>query len=190
MIIKIIIYTYISVKIQSGMSASTDLIQCTDYQTHFPLNITALPVPSFPDVYADKSTFVLSVYLVMSALSIPGNILTIIVLCNARKIRRKPINMILTHQAFADLMVGVVILTEEILDTQDYMDTVPFVCQFFISRIASGTCMILSYFNITFLSLERHSAIVHPLEYNPDAARKVYQSYLRFIYKKYILCLR
>ena len=171
---KFILLTYISEDNQSAMLASTELIPSTDSQTNIPLAITGLPMPSSPKVEAARTTFVLSVYLVMSALSLPGNLLTIIVLCYAKKIRQKPINMILAHQAFADLMVGVSYLTEEILDTQASMDTVPFVCHFFHSRVASGTCSIMSFYNMAFMSLERHSAIVHPLKYNPVAARKVF----------------
>ena len=122
-----ILLTYISADNQSAMLASTELILYSDSQTNFPSAITGLSMPSFPNIETARTTFVLSVYLVMSALSLPGNLLTIIVLGYAKKICQKTINMILSHQAFADLMVGVAVLIEEILDTLAYMDTVPFV---------------------------------------------------------------
>ena len=125
--------------------------------------------PAFPDVYPAKTTLVLVTYLLLSAFGIPGNVVTMFVLSSSEKLRRKPINVLLVHQAFIDLMVCIVTIVEETLDTREEVSTWPFVCHFFLSKICSGGCMVTSAYNMTFLSLERRSAIVNPLNYDPES---------------------
>ena len=55
--------------------------------------------PSFDGLISDKkSELVRDVYYGICIAGIPGNILTVIVLCSAKKLREKPINMCIIHQ--------------------------------------------------------------------------------------------
>ena len=118
------------------------------------------------DVYQKKNTIELLSYFILSGLGIPGNVMTMVVLLSSAKLRKKPINVILIHQSCIDMIVCMLVITEELLDTSD--DTIiPVICHLFLSRITSGITLLTSSFNMTLLSIERQFAIVNPLQYDP-----------------------
>ena len=127
----------------------------------------------YPEIYPAKKTLVLVAYFLISTFGIPGNILTIWVLNSSVTLRKKPINVLLSHQAFIDLMACVAIILEEILDTREDVSSLPFVCHFLLTKVFSSGCMVVSSYNMTYLSLERYSAIVNPMKYDPEKVLKV-----------------
>ena len=137
---------------------------------------SALPLAPhlwYPDLYPRKETSVLTAYFVISIFGIPGNVATVWVLNSSVTLRRKPINVLLSHQAFVDLMACVATIVEEALDTREDVSSWPFVCHFLLSKVFSSGCMVVSAYNMTYLSLERHSAIVNPMKYDPVKVLKV-----------------
>ena len=137
-----------------------------------------IPIPIapylwYPDIYPAKKTMVLVAYFLISTFGIPGNILTIWVLNSSVSLRRKPINVLMSHQAFIDLMACVAIIAEEALDTREDVSSLPFVCHFLLSKVFSSGCMVVSSYNMTYICLERYLAIVNPTKYHPAKVLKV-----------------
>ena len=54
-----------------------------------------------------KSDLVKNAYYCICAAGIPGNILTIIILCSSKKLRGKPINMCIIHQVYENTHVTI-----------------------------------------------------------------------------------
>ena len=54
----------------------------------------------------DKSGQIQTVFAVIGGCGCPGNILVIWVIINSKRMRSKPFNILITHQAFIDLLVG------------------------------------------------------------------------------------
>ena len=135
-----------------------------------------LPMPPhlwYPDLYPAKETSVLAAYFLISIFGIPGNVVTIWVLNSSAKLRKKPINVLLSHQAFVDLMACVAVIIEESLDTREDVSSWPFVCHFLLSKVFSSVCIVVSAYNMTYLAIERYSAIVNPMKYDPEKVLKV-----------------
>ena len=127
----------------------------------------------YPDLYPSKETSVLVAYFLISIFGIPGNVITIWVLNSSVTLRKKPINVLLSHQALIDVIVCVATIVEEILDTREDVSSWPFVCHFLLTKVCSSGCMVVSAYNMTYLSLERYSAIVNPMKYDPEKVLKV-----------------
>ena len=79
----------------------------------------------YPDIYPTKKTSVLVAYFLISTFGIPGNIVTIWVLNSSLTLRKKPINILLSHQAFINLMACNAIIVEEALDTREDVSSWP-----------------------------------------------------------------
>ena len=110
--------------------------------------------------------------MIICSFGIPANLLTMIVLASATKLRQKPINIFLIHQCAADGIVCVLALIEEIIGQLSMENMVkPFVCHLILTKMASAMILYVSTYNIVFLTIERFSAIVNPLNYDPEKVR-------------------
>ena len=127
----------------------------------------------YPDLYPDKGASMLATYFLLCSFGIPGNVVTIWVLNSTEALRKKPINVLLIHQAIIDAFVCAATIVEEIVDTSKAASGIPFVCHFILAKSLSSGCMVLSAYNMALLSMERYSAIVHPMQYDPEAVKKV-----------------
>ena len=125
------------------------------------------------DVFGKKSPILLTSYYVFSILGIPGNIITVIVLLSSVKLRQKPINLILVHQAVVDCIACMMTLMEEFMEQfgKQYSSK-PFICHYIISKVLSGSVMYVSSYNIMLLSIERCYAIMKPLQYDSSRVKK------------------
>ena len=103
-------------------------------------------------------------------LGIPGNILTLIVLMSSLTLRQKPVNMFIIHQSFIDFTVCVLSLTERIV--KDFNINGQVICHLFTTTVSSQVTMYVSSYNMTALTIERHSAIIDPLHYDTERVRK------------------
>ena len=151
---------------------TSNIMESHLYTTVDDINITELtelterlPVP--PDIYGVKNeTMMLLTYLI-SALGIPGNVLTMLVLLSSKSLRSKPINIFLIHQTSIDLLSCVVTIFEEIITDMESM-VKPVVCHMFLSKISGGILFYASTYNMVFLSIERYQAIMNPLGYDSE----------------------
>ena len=136
-------------------------------------NVTMHNIIGVPDIFGKKSPIILVTYYVFSTLGIPGNIITAIVLLSSVKLRRKPINIILVHQALVDCIACVVTLIEEFIEQYGtHLLNNPFICRYIASKGLSGIIMYVSSYNIVLLSIERCYAIVKPLQYDNTRVKK------------------
>ena len=109
--------------------------------------------------------------MLLAAFGLPGNILTIVVLCSSKQLRVKPINIFLIHQSIIDLLVGLFRILEEVL-IKSGVDGTPVICQLFTTEITSAIALYTSTYNITFLTIERFLAITNPLHYDAEKVRR------------------
>ena len=124
-------------------------------------------------MYGKKSPILLFSYYILSILGIPGNLITVIVLMSSIKLRQKPVNLILVHQAVVDSIVCIVTLVEEFMgEYGGHHLNKPFICHYITSKSLSGTIMYVSSYNIVLLSIERCYAIVKPFQYDSAKVRK------------------
>ena len=65
-------------------------------------------------------------------------------------------------QSFVDGVVCMVIIIEDILLTIPAA-LIPGVCHLFLNRTLKNICYYASSYNLTFMNIERHSAIVNPM---------------------------
>ena len=124
------------------------------------------------DVYPPRTMAWLTAFLVTSAAGIPGNLITIIIIVNSKKLRCKPINMILAHQSFVDIMVCIVTIVEEIAGNYVVNPAIPFFCHYILTKTTKTVCCFTSTYNITVLSVERYLAIIDPLNYDTDKVKR------------------
>ena len=120
--------------------------------------------------FGGKTDLLLSSYYVISALGIPGNILTIFVLCSNPSLRNKPINIFIIHQSVIDICACVFTILEEFLIQYRFNGQV--LCHLFHTKYASGGAMTTSTYNMVALTIERHFAIVDPLHYDAEKVKK------------------
>ena len=125
-------------------------------------------------LYGEKSPVLLASYYIACILGMPGNIMTVTVILSSKKLRSKPINRILIHQAVIDALVLVATGIEEVMDevANDYIMTLPFVCHYVKSKMLSAITMYASTYNMLVLSVERYSAIIDPLKYDAEKLLK------------------
>ena len=152
-------------------------------------NLTTLPSDVEPNgdadgaLYGNKSPVLLSSYYVACILGLPGNIMTVIVIMTSKLLRRKPINIILVHQAVIDIMVLIATSIEEIMgQVENNFMTAPFVCHYINSKSMSGTCMYVSTYNMLLLSIERYYAIIDPLKYDAEKLLRRLPFYFSFVW--------
>ena len=103
-------------------------------------------------------------------LGIPGNILTLVVLFSNINLRNKPVNMFIIHQSFIDLIVCIISILEKIV--LDFNLNGQVICHLLRTKVSSQMTMYVSSYNMTALTIERHSAIIDPLHYDPDKVKK------------------
>ena len=94
-----------------------------------------------------------------------------LVLCSAANLRRKPVNMFLIHQGFIDLMVCSATLIEYVI-VEVKVKPYPVLCHLIMSKIVSVISGYVSSYNVVILTIERHSAITKPLQYDAESVRK------------------
>ena len=104
---------------------------------------------------------------VLSAASLPGNLLTIVVLCSSHELRSKPVNIFLIHQSVIDIISCCISMFEEVI-TGNASLVQPFICHVFMTKMASPMVFYASTYNMVFLSIERYLAIVNPMKYDAD----------------------
>ena len=124
------------------------------------------------DLYPPRTALWLSAFLVSSAVGIPGNLLTVFIIVNSKSLRCKPINMILAHQAFVDIMVCVVTIVEEVAANYVVNPAIPFLCHYILTKTTNTLCFFTSTYNITLLSIERYLAIIDPMNYDTEKVKK------------------
>ena len=107
-------------------------------------------------------------YYIVCAIGIPGNIATIVVLMSSDKLRRKPVNVFMSHQAVIDLFACVVTIVEEVMDSYGEQLSKPVLCHVFLSKSGSILFLYTSNYNLLALTVERHFAIVNPLNYDSE----------------------
>ena len=141
------------------------------YEATLSLNDTLLNEEEILFGRQDKAMLIS--YYVFSTLGIPGNIMTVLVMLSSVKLRQKPINIILVHQAIIDCIVCTVTLLEEFMgEYGTQFLSKPFVCNYVASKMLSATTMYASSYNILLLSIERCYAIIKPLQYDGASVRK------------------
>ena len=104
---------------------------------------------------------------VLSAVSLPGNMVTIVVLCSSHELRSKPVNIFLIHQSVIDIISCCISMFEEVI-TGNASLLLPFICHVFMTKMASPMVFYASTYNMVFLSIERYLAIVNPMNYDAD----------------------
>ena len=109
---------------------------------------------------------------IVCSVGIFGNFVSIFVLMSSPHLRRKPVNVFMTHQALIDLLACIITITEEIMNTYGEKFVKPFLCHIFLSKSGSMLFLYTSTYNLLALTIERHFAIVNPLNYYPDVVLK------------------
>ena len=115
--------------------------------------------------------FTTVIFYVIGTIGIPSNILTMCILLSTVKLRNKPMNLILAHQACIDMLVCMLTAIEEITNERlekSYL----IICHLVTTRYLSTVCLFMSTYNVAVLSLEQHAAIVDPFGYQQDQVRK------------------
>ena len=105
-----------------------------------------------------------------SAIGIPGNIIAIIVFLSSAQLRKKPINLFFVHQSVIDLAVCAFNIVEEIFIELNINGQGT--CHMIISKTLSLIALYTSTYNMTVLTIERHFAIVNPLQYDSEKVIK------------------
>ena len=114
--------------------------------------------------------FFQALYYIGSVIGIPGNIIAIIVFLSSTQLRRKPINLFFVHQSVIDLAVCAFNIIEEVFIEFDINGQGT--CHVIISKTLSLIGLYTSTYNMTALTIERHFAIVNPLQYDPEKVIK------------------
>ena len=122
------------------------------------------------DIFPPKSTMWLVISYIVGVLSIPGNVLTMIVILSSNLLRDKPINIILAHQAFVDITVCLFALIEDTVVQFDIDAGTPVLCHYMLTK--QNICTYVSTFNMTILAIERYLAVVNPLSYDMEKVKK------------------
>ena len=147
------------------------------------LSNTTEPIPDYQTTWTSEAEFRLTNRLlnvlpiditnyIVCSVGIFGNIVSIFVLMSSPHLRRKPVNVFMTHQACIDLMACIVTLIEEVLNSYGEKFVKPFLCHVFLSKSGSMLFLYTSTYNLLALTIERHFAIVNPLNYFPDVVLK------------------
>ena len=147
------------------------------------LTNTTEPLPDYQTTWTSEAEFRLTNRLlnvlpiditnyIVCIVGIFGNIVSIFVLMSSPHLRRKPVNVFMTHQACIDLMACIVTLIEEVLNSYGEKFVKPFLCHVFLSKSGSMLFLYTSTYNLLALTIERHFAIVNPLNYFPDVVLK------------------
>ena len=111
-----------------------------------------------------------ALYYIGSVIGIPGNILAIIVFLSSAQLRRKPINLFFVHQSIIDLAVCIFNILEEAFI--EFSVNGQGICHMITAKTLSLIGLYTSTYNMTALTIERHFAIVDPLQYDPEKVIK------------------
>ena len=117
-------------------------------------------------LFDGKRDIIVKLLYAFSSVGIFGNITAVVVFLSGAHLRRKPINIFFVHQSLIDICACLFTIIEEVIAEFGINGIIT--CHLFISKTCSAVALYTSTYNLTMLTIERHFAIVKPLQYNTD----------------------
>ena len=121
-------------------------------------------------LYDGKNKILVILFLLFCGIGIFGNTMAIVTFLSCSQMRKKPINIFFTHQSVIDLIVCVFTVAEELI--VELAINGQGICHLFHSKTLSNIALYTSTYNFVMLTIERQSAIVNPLQYQPEKVMK------------------
>ena len=112
-------------------------------------------------------------YKLIGSVGCLGNLLVIVVIVNFGAMKKKNVNVLVLNQSLIDGLASVLIIAQTHIDRGAYLDGVwgDFVCRFWLNSMLLWGRLTSSNINILSITLERYSAVVHPIRYRNISER-------------------
>ena len=134
----------------------------------------------------ETASYLKIVYSILSAIGLPGNLLTVVVILYSSRMRKKPFNMFIIHQSCIDFLSCLVTLLLQFYNSTAHVSEsgADIYCRIWVSTSLQWILMLCSSYNLTAMSIERHQAITKPLKHddqNVNNFRNIVKTYIRAI---------
>ena len=127
------------------------------------------------DAVTRKATFFEIILMCIASIGIVSNLMVCIVILNTRSMRKKPFNIFILHQSFVDTIACLVQLFMQIFNNVNVVTSqkaADIYCKIWLSTLLGWVTIIASTYNLTFLTIERHSAVTKPLHYDQSRVKR------------------